>query len=94
MSGRKSLQIANYVPPERVVVRRSTDYLAIEDRDVAAAVQFIRQRGCQHMHVSEILDTIGISRSMLESRFKKIMGKAIHEEILGVMMAPGTATDC
>ena len=86
MSGKKVSQIANYVAPEGIVCRRSTDYLAIEDTDVANAVRFIRQHACEHIRVIDILNAIGISRSTLGVRFKKIMHKTIHEEIQETML--------
>lgn len=86
MSGRKPRQIANYVKPERVVCRRSTDYLAIDDPDVAAAVRFIRQHTSEHLRVSDVLNAVGVSRTTLGERFKKIMHKSMHEEIQWAML--------
>ncbi len=87
MSGKKPPQIANYVVPEGVVCRRSTDCLAIEDPDVAAAVRFIRQHACEHISMADLLAAITVSRSTLEARFNKIMGRTVHDEILRVMLA-------
>ena len=87
MSGKKASQLANFVPPERVVSRRSTDCLAIEDADVAAAVRYIRQHACEHIRMADILDAVGVSRSTLEARFKTTMGKTIRSEIQGTMIA-------
>ena len=87
MSGKRAPQIANYVVPERVVCRRSTDYLAIEDADVAAAVRFIRQHACEHMQAADLLTAIGVSRSTLSLRFKEVMGKTVHEEIRETKLA-------
>jgi LacI family transcriptional regulator len=87
MSGKRPPKIVNFVPPERVIVRRSTDYLAIDDADVAAAVRYIREHACEHMKIGDILDAVGVSRSTLGVRFKKSMGKTIHEEILDTMLS-------
>ena len=86
MAGKKARTLANLVPPERIVCRRSTDYLAIEDPDVAAAVRFIRQHACEHMRTSDLLEAIGVSKSTLTERFKKVMGKTIHEETRETML--------
>ena len=86
MSGKKPASIANYVIPERVVSRRSTDYLAVGDPDVAAAVEYIRQHACEHIRVADVLKDIVISRSTLETRFRKIMHKTIHDEIQQTML--------
>lgn len=87
ISGKKTTQLANYVPPERVVRRRSTDYLAIGDADVAAAVRFIRQHACEHIHIRDILEEVGASRSTLEASFKRVMGKTIRNEVQETMIA-------
>lgn len=78
----------NYEPfPERVVSRRSTDYLAVGDPEVAAAVRYIRQHACEHIRVAGVLKVIGVSRTTLEARFRKIMRKTIHDEIQQTMLA-------
>ncbi len=81
MSGKKTAQVHFVVEPEGVIARRSTDTLAIEDVDVAAAVRFIRQRACQRIQVSDVVRHVGVSRSTLKNRFKEIMGRSVHEEI-------------
>jgi LacI family transcriptional regulator len=87
MDGRKSPRLATLVPPERVVVRGSTDVLAIGDADVAAAVRFIRTHGCEHIRVADVLAAVAVSRSTLEARFRAILGRTIHDEIQQTMLA-------
>jgi LacI family transcriptional regulator len=87
MSGKRAAQIENYVAPATVACRRSTAYLVIDDADVAAAVQYIRQHACRHMRVADITDALGMSRSTLAARFRKILGKTVHEEIQATMIA-------
>ncbi len=87
MSGKKAPRIENYVNPERIVCRRSTDALAMEDSDVAAAVRFIRDHACEHIRVANILKVVGMSRSTLEVRFRQIMGRTVHDEIQRTMIA-------
>jgi LacI family transcriptional regulator len=87
MSGKRVPQIENYITPERIVRRRSTDVLAMEDSDVAEAVRFIRNHTSDRIRVADILKVIGISRSTLEVRFKRIMGRTVHDEIQRAMIA-------
>ena len=87
MAGKRPRQIANYVAPERVIVRRSTDALAIKDVDVAAALRFIRAHACERIRVADVLNEVSISRSTLETRFRSIIGKTIREEIHDTMLA-------
>ena len=86
MSGKRAPRLANYVAPERVVCRRSTDALAIEDEDVATAVRFIRSHACKHIRLADILDAVGISRSALLARFRAAMGRTIHDEVRRIML--------
>jgi len=59
------------VPPLGVATRQSTDVLAIDDPDVAAAVRYIREHACRGAVVDDILDHVPVSRSILERRFRK-----------------------
>lgn len=67
--------------PMGVVTRRSSDTLAIEDSDVAAAVRFIRLNAHRPMGVEDILEDVHISRRSLERRFRQLLGRSPLEEI-------------
>lgn len=69
------------VEPMGIESRQSTDTLAIDDPDIAAAVHFIRENATQGINVTDLLKHIPISRRVLESRFQKILGRTPHEEI-------------
>ena len=69
------------VKPFGIETRQSTDTLAIEDPDIAAAVRFIRENAMSNINVGDILRKVPISRRMLESRFKRILGRTPHQEI-------------
>lgn len=87
ISGRKPKQITNFVAPERVVCRQSTDALAIADQDVATAVRFIRAHACEHIRVADVLDAVGVSRSTLDAHFRQVMGRTMHDEIQRTLMS-------
>ncbi|MEO2045333.1 MAG: DNA-binding transcriptional regulator [Pirellulales bacterium] len=70
------------VEPLGVVHRQSTDVVAVGDEDVAAAVQFIRAHACDGIHVGDILEHVHTSRSTLERRFNKLLGRSPKAEIL------------
>jgi len=82
MQGGKTSDKPIMIPPRKVVTRRSTDVLAIEDRNVAKALQLIRQNGCEEISVDEIVRVSGLSRSVLQRRFRQTLGTTIHAEIL------------
>ena len=73
MSGQDGEVTRLDVPPLGVVTRQSTDILAIDDPDVAAAVHYIREHACRGACVDDVLAHVPISRSILERRFRQIL---------------------
>jgi LacI family transcriptional regulator len=76
-----------YVPPKGVVTRQSTDVLAIDDRDIASAVRFIREHACEGPTIDNVADHVSISRSSLQRKFKRIVGRTLHEEMLRMRLS-------
>ena len=72
--------------PAEVVVRRSTDILAINDADLASAVRFIRDHACEEISVSDVVQHVGVSYSTLKRRFRDVFGRSIHDEIVRVRL--------
>jgi LacI family transcriptional regulator len=69
------------VDPLWVVSRLSTDVIAVEDRDVAETVRYIRENARRPMQIAEVVKHAGISRRALEIRFHRSLGWSIREEI-------------
>jgi LacI family transcriptional regulator len=65
-----------------VVTRASTDVLAIEDRNVAEALRFIREKACDGIGVDDVARRAAMSRSVLQRRFRAVLGRSVHDEIL------------
>lgn len=65
----------------RVVARRSTDLIAVEDEDVATALQLIRQEAGRNISVDTLIQEVAVSRRHLEKRFKEVVGRTMLEEI-------------
>ncbi|HEX4797471.1 MAG TPA: DNA-binding transcriptional regulator, partial [Humisphaera sp.] len=86
MSGRAVKPLVHLVEPLGIATRQSTDVLAIEDQEVSAAVQFIRNHACEGITVDRVLDAVPVSRRMLERRFRRIVGRTPHEEIVRVQV--------
>ena len=74
------------VEPLGVVARQSTDVVAVGDADVAAAVHFIRGHACDGIQVKDVLQHTNISRSTLERRFARLLGRSPKAEILRVQL--------
>lgn len=69
------------VLPSRLTPRQSTDALALEDPDLARAVQLIRGRALGELQVADVLAEIPVARRTLEMKFRRTLGRSIHEEI-------------
>src|SRR5262249_8451250 len=72
--------------PRGVVPRESTDVLATEDRDLAAAVRLIREHACEGLRLKDLVHHIRLSRRELERRMRKLLGRSPKEEITRVQM--------
>ena len=82
LEGGKPAKKPTYIDPIGVVTRVSTDVLAIEDRQIAAAVRFIRDHASEGIDVDAVVDAVPLSRSSLERRFRAALGRSPHDEIL------------
>jgi LacI family transcriptional regulator len=69
------------IDPSGVVTRRSSDILAIADRNVAAAIAYIREHACTGISVDSVLEHVALSRSQLEKRFRTYLGRSPQAEI-------------
>lgn len=69
------------VEPTHVAPRQSTDILFIEDLPVARAVRFIRQNSRRQTGVAEVVAAAGLSRRVLERRFRTELGRSVLDEI-------------
>lgn len=87
MAGKRVPAAAHLIAPRGVAARQSTDVLAVDDREVARAVQFIREHACEGINVGEVLRAVPLSRRVLEQRFQRLLGRTPREEILNVRLA-------
>lgn len=69
------------IQPTNVATRLSTDVLAIDDQDVCQAIRFIRDHSKELIQVNDVVDSVTLSRRVLEKRFRQILGLSIFEEI-------------
>ncbi len=81
MAGEKTTEPDILVRATHIVTRQSTDILAIEDRAVAEAIRFIRRHCKEAVQVNDVVDHVAVSRRNLEQRFRRVLGRSIHNEI-------------
>ncbi len=81
MAGQKPLPRTIKVSPVYIITRQSTDILAVEDEPVAAVLRYIRRNAKRPICVADILSELKLSRRGLEVRFRRILGRSIHDQI-------------
>ncbi len=86
MAGEKVVPEVLRIPPVGIVTRQSTDTLSVDDPQMARALQFIREHSCKGTNVEAVARHAGLSRRLLEMRFKAILGRTPHEEIMHVQL--------
>ncbi len=81
MTKRSVPKKAILIPPLQVVTRQSTDTLAVKDRALVKALNYIRGKAAQPIQVDEVAAHAGISRRSLERRFSQVLSRSPAEEI-------------
>lgn len=76
-----------YVPPQTVIERMSTQVMAVEDREVARVCRFIREHACDCIDVNDVAEFTTLSRRQLERRFRNELNRTPHQEITSVQVA-------
>lgn len=71
-----------YVLPARVVERQSTDVVSVADARLAQALRFIREQVLTGIDVNDVLRAVPMSRTLLERKFKTVLGHSPHREIV------------
>jgi LacI family transcriptional regulator len=86
MSGSKHRHGATLVPPGPIIVRRSSNIYAFDDKHVAAAMQMIHERAGDGLGMKQLISSVGVSRTWLDLRFKTLIGHTPSEEIRRVRL--------
>jgi LacI family transcriptional regulator len=81
MAGKKIPNKNYFIEPNYVVPRQSSDVIAIDDKQLVKAIQFVRERACSGINVDDVSRAAGMSRRVLETKFARILGRTPLEEI-------------
>jgi LacI family transcriptional regulator len=73
--------VAPPVAPRRVIARQSTDFMAVADPLVSAALQYLTAHVQQPLSVADVARAAHTSRRTLERRFQQTLGRTIAAEI-------------
>jgi LacI family transcriptional regulator len=82
MNGERIATRGYLIPPIGIETRQSTDVLALADREIAAAVRFIREHACDGATIRDLLRVVPLSRRVMESRYRKATGRTPHEDLV------------
>jgi len=87
MSGEANAARTIIVPSGEVVALGSTDTLALDDREVAHAVEFIREHISEPINIKDVAQHFSIARRTLERRFRAVLGISLHDFQTGERIA-------
>jgi LacI family transcriptional regulator len=82
LRGRAAPRKPILVGPQQTIARSSTDVLAVADPGIGAALRLIREQAHTGLRVDAIAQHVGLSRSVLQRRFRTLLGRSVHQEIL------------
>lgn len=86
IEGRVSPPAKTFIDAAGVVVRQSTDIIAVDDPVVAKALRFIRQNAHLSISVEDVVGAAGVSRRQLERRFHQTLDRTPNDEIQRVRL--------
>jgi LacI family transcriptional regulator len=69
------------LPPKGVIPRDSTDYFAVEDELVAAALRYISSHLRQKLSVEDIANAIAAAPRTLQRQFQAALGRPVGDEV-------------
>ena len=77
---------AHLIPPLGIATRQSSDVLAVDDEDVANALRYIQDHATEGIQVEDVLKHVPVSRRVLEQRFRQLIGRTPHQEIVRIQV--------
>lgn len=79
-TGRRPRRLS-LLAPLKIVTRRSTDAFAVPDETVAQALEHIRAHAGNPVYVADVARAAGVSRRVLELRFRRHLGSSVYAEV-------------
>jgi LacI family transcriptional regulator len=81
MSNKDAGTTAIIIEPNSVVVRQSTDTLAVKNMPLADAIRYIRSNASKSFTAEDVATQVGVHPRLLHEQFKKEIGHSVHDEI-------------
>jgi LacI family transcriptional regulator len=70
------------IRPKGITERESTRIFVSSDTLISDAVNFIRTSSQSGMDVADVASHVNVSRRTLETRFRKVLDRTVHDEII------------
>ena len=81
MAGGKPPEKPILIPPSGIVVRRSTEVVAVADPTVRGAMEFIAKNIARPIGAPQIAEALGVRRPVLDALFREHLVRSVGEEI-------------
>ncbi|VGO20468.1 AraC family transcriptional regulator [Pontiella sulfatireligans] len=82
INGKASPLAVQYINPNGITLRASTDALAVSDPLIRDALLWIQQHLREPIGTNEIANIFDISRRNLEMRFQKTLNTSVHKKVV------------
>lgn len=86
MAGEDPPQQNLNIEPLGVVTRASSDVMAVTDKELSHALQYIREHACLGITVDAVAKVTGVSRSTLERKVRRYLSRTPQEQIRHVQI--------
>lgn len=87
MKGERAPTAPLIIKPVGLVARRSTEGFAVGDLLLSKALRYIHEHSTERIGVDDVREGLALSRRSLERRFRKWLGRSVHEEIVRARLA-------
>ncbi len=82
MAGQTPIKDTIEVNPHMIHLRRSSSTLAVDDPHLSKAMDYLRLHACTGTTIDEISHHCGLSRSVLQRRFRSSLNRTVGDSIL------------
>ena len=82
--GKRKVAAITRIAPYAIEVRQSTDVFALREEGLKKALIAIKERACSGVTVDEIATLAGYSKSVLQRKFRKTLGRSVHDQVISV----------
>lgn len=86
MEGKPGPEAPILIPPQGLIVRESTDFIAVENELVASALEFISLNSHRRIGPDNVAQSVGAETRTLQNHFQKVLKRPIATEIRRVRM--------